>query len=114
MAKRRSPSKASAAAPPDLPISETELLQIEELFRGLIRSRAREGSLALPEELPCLSGLRATREEPAWFPVPGMYGGFAYWIEQRQDGARLISRSWCRVVGGSGMHHEISPTEIRL
>ena len=40
-----------------------------------------------------------------WFPVPGMYGGFD--ITLRQD--FLDVKSWCRVVGGSGQVHLVTP-----
>lgn len=43
-----------------------------------------------------------------WFPVPGMYGGFSYRLEAPGVEARLVSESWCRVVGGSGQRHEIT------
>ena len=86
---------------------------MEELFHGLIRSRAREGALPMPESLPSLSALQLGAE-PSWFPVPGMYGGFSYRLEQRDSGPVLVADSWCRVVSGSGMRHVITPTSVTL
>jgi hypothetical protein len=40
-----------------------------------------------------------------WFSVPGMYGGFDITLRQ----GNLDVRSWCRVVGGSGQAHLITP-----
>jgi hypothetical protein len=49
-----------------------------------------------------------------WFAVPGMYGGFSYRLETEGEESRLISESWCRVVGGSGERHEINAFGSRL
>jgi len=49
-----------------------------------------------------------------WFPVPGMYGGFSYRLEVAGVKAKLVSESWCRVVGGSGQRHEITRTGGRV
>ncbi len=81
---------------------------IQRNFHGLIRGRAsnlvEEHSLRLPELGPNLEfPLRRF-----WFPVPGMYGGFAYWFAYDGKNAKLITESWCRVVGGSGQRHEIT------
>jgi hypothetical protein len=111
-AGEETPSRSTESPEPRL--DERTLRVIQELFHGLIRARARAGELDVPAELPALAGLRATKREPAWFPVPGMYGGFRYWFEHRPDGPMLVTESWCRVAGGSGMRHEISPTEVRL
>jgi len=42
----------------------------------------------------------------AWYPVPGMYGGFN--ITTHEKG--LVTESWCRVAGGSGQRHVIDRT----
>ena len=44
-----------------------------------------------------------------WFAVPGMYGGFHFWLDQIAGDAVLIAESWCRMVEGSGQRHLISP-----
>jgi hypothetical protein len=37
-----------------------------------------------------------------------MYGGFSYRLETTGVEAKLVSESWCRVVGGSVQRHEIT------
>ena len=64
----------------------------------------QKSKLRLPELEPLLE-----IEEPRmWFPVPGMSGGFSYWLDGEGKNAKLIVKSWCRVVDGSGQHHEIT------
>ena len=68
-----------------------------------------EHGLALPELFPLLAGTGQV-----FFPIPGMYGGFRYWLEGEGAGAKLIAVSFCRVVGGSGQRHEVTPGGARL
>lgn len=90
------------------------LLKIQSHFHEVIRGR-------IDRELPD-HGLRLPELEPLleldrpqmWFPVPGMYGGFSYRLESTGVEAKLISESWCRVVGGSGQRHEITSKGSRL
>lgn len=92
------------------------LATIRAHFHDVIRGRAADlvdrARLRLPELAPLLE--MPAGEEPIWFAVPGMYGGFAY--ELRSDGveALLVSTSWSRVVGGSGQRHEITSSGSRL
>jgi hypothetical protein len=84
------------------------LLKIQHHFHAVIRGRANkfveEHALRLPELEPLLE-----MEHPkVWFAVPGMYGGFGYWLDEAGVNAKLITKSWCRVVGGSGQRHEIT------
>jgi len=94
--------------------ADRDLLRIQELFHGLIRSRAREGEIPIPRRLPNLERQMVDEAEPRWFPVPGMYGGFKY--ELRRDGVSPVLHvsSWSRVADGSGMRHHISPTQAIL
>jgi hypothetical protein len=90
--------------PPDLAVYPVS----QQRFHRLIRERAgklvdRQG-LNLPE----LTEFGATMHQPAWFPVPGMYGGFKYWLEESGEDIRLVVESWCRVAEGSGQRHEIT------
>ncbi|KQT91217.1 hypothetical protein ASG60_21510 [Methylobacterium sp. Leaf469] len=92
------------------------LTTIQACFHDVIRGRAADlvdrARLRLPELAPLLE--MPPGEEPTWFAVPGMYGGFAY--ELYSDGVEsvLISTSWSRVVGGSGQKHEIMSSGSRL
>jgi hypothetical protein len=94
-------------------VAERDLRRIEELFHELIRSRAREGGLDVPADLPAITQL-AAGGEPQWFAVPGMYGGFSYRLVAGKDGLHLVSESWSRVVEGSGMRHVITPSAVTL
>ena len=90
------------------------LLAIQAHFHAVIRGRAAhlidQHNLVLPELAPLLDA----QVPEAWFPVPGMYGGFDYRLEGEGEQARLIVESWCRVVGGSGQRHEITAQGSRL
>ena len=95
-------------------IPEDTLLAIQQHFHNVIRGRA--GDL-LDEDgtvLPSLDQLLSEDESEAWFPVPGMYGGFRYWLEGKGPDAKLITESWSRVVGGSGQRHEVTSAGSRL
>lgn len=84
------------------------LLKIQNHFHAVIRGRAerlvQEHALRLPELEPLLELDRPKM----WFPVPGMYGGFSYRLDAAGVNARLVSESWCRVVGESGQRHVIT------
>ncbi len=85
------------------------LISIEYHFHALIRQRVR----ALVERPPSLQLPKIDDTTPssdgkkAWFPVPGMYGGFAYWLNLADDLPKLICSSWSRIIPGSGETHEI-------
>ncbi len=90
------------------------LLELQERFHEVIRERANDlvekHALRLPELEPLLE-----METPrAWFAVPGMYGGFSYWLENAGVEPRLVTESWCRVAEGSGQRHEGTPAGNRL
>ena len=88
--------------------SDLERMQI--YFHAIINGRAdflvNKDGLRLPELEPML-------ENPGskfWFAVPGMAGGFHYWLEfDEPDDLALVSESWCRLVGGSGERHRVTP-----
>ncbi|WP_454858173.1 ankyrin repeat domain-containing protein [Rhizobium binxianense] len=90
----------------------TDILEkMQTHFHGVIRERVmgmaiRLDGLRLPEIAPLLEV--PNDREPFWFAVPGMHGGFEYRL--RADGAEavLVSRSWSRVVEGSGRRHDIT------
>jgi hypothetical protein len=90
------------------------LLKIQANFHEVIRGRAeelvQEHSLRLPELEPLLELDRPHM----WFPVPGMYGGFSYWLDATGVETKLVSESWCRLADGSGQRHEISSEGSQL
>ncbi len=82
---------------------------IQRHFHEVIRgSRAKryveKHSLRLPELEPLLE----MDTIDVWFTVPGMYGGFNYWLERDGEEAKLVAQHWSRVVGMSGQRHEIT------
>jgi hypothetical protein len=90
------------------------LQKIQDHFHVIILGRTgdlvEKSGLRLPELEPLLE----IEKSQMWFPVPGMYGGFSYWLDGEGKNAKLISESWCRVVGGSGQRHEITSKEGKL
>jgi hypothetical protein len=87
---------------------------IQELFHGLIRAAMLAYKVKDPLWLPQLSVLTELNDSAIWFPVPGMAGGFHFWMESRDGASALIAESWCRMCGGSGMRHRITPFEVIL
>ena len=57
------------------------------------------------KELPEITNGVWDKEE--WYAVPGMYGGFAYKLVEKDGKPLLISSSCCRIVGGSEQKHEV-------
>ena len=86
------------------------LAAIQFHLHTVIRQRAAdlvdEHALRLPE----LEFLMELDDPAFWFPVPGMYGGFNCRLDHGASGVILVAESWCRVVGGSGQRHEITPS----
>ena len=95
-------------------IPQNTLQTIEHHFHDVIRERASEMIEEYNIELPALTFLIKGKKNKVWFPVPGMYGGFSYWLEGEGKDIKLISESWCRVVGGSGERHEVTAEGSRL
>ena len=94
-------------------VDPAALAQVQGHFHDVIRERVAGvrgiGALRLPE-LATLTEYAVAR---CWFPVPGMYGGFKFWLTEG-DSPRLVAESWSRVVEGSEQHHEITPGGARL
>jgi hypothetical protein len=89
-------------------IPEQTLRAIQRHFHQVIRERA--GDLVGQHQLtlPTLAPLLMSSEPKMWFPVPGMSGGFSYWLEGTGEQTKLISESWRWVVEGSGQRHEVT------
>lgn len=90
------------------------LVKIQHNFHEVIRRRIDH---TLPEHglrLPELEPLLELDRPHMWFPVPGMYGGFSYWLDVTGVEAKLISESWCRIVEGSGQRHAITSVGSEL
>ena len=91
-----------------------ELALVQQNLHDLIRSRAAALLDAHQVALPILTVEQATSGETNWFPIPGMYGGFAFRFLKDRTGIVLESESWSRVVSGSGQRHEITATGCGL
>ena len=90
-------------------MQKEDLKIIQEHFHSLILERNKYNDVFLAaehKELPIISN--ETRQKEEWYAVPGMYGGFAYQLVDKDGKLILICSSWCRVVGGSGQRHEIT------
>jgi hypothetical protein len=87
------------------------LQKIQQHFHEIIGGRIGELGVKAGLRLPELEPMLEIEQPRMWFPVPGMYGGFSYWLEGERENARLISESWCRVAGGSGQRHKITSQE---
>ena len=70
----------------------------------------KESGFRLPELLILLE----LPEAKMYCPIPGMYGGFSYWLTETGNNAKLVSESWCRVVGGSGQCHQVTAAGSKL
>jgi hypothetical protein len=93
------------------------LLTMQHHFHAVICARGANhqidiSSLRLPELEPLLEQL--PDGEQFRFFIPGMYGGFNYWLAADGVDAKLVCESWSRVVGGSGQRHEITSSGATL
>lgn len=93
-------------------MDEEVLGRIQANFHDVIRSRAAQLIERHNIELPILK--YPLENDKEWFAVPGMYGGFSYWFEADGEEIKLITESWCRVVGGSGQRHEVTSDGYKL
>jgi hypothetical protein len=90
------------------------LLKVQARFHCVIRGRAEELVTRQQLRLPELEPLLELDDPKMWFAVPGMYGGFSFCLVEFGVGAKRVSESWCRVVGGSGQRHEITSAGSEL
>ncbi len=90
------------------------LLRMQANFHLVVLGRADELVKQHRLRLPELEPLLELDKPEMWFHIPGMYGGFKYWLDRDGIDCRLIAESWCRVAGGSGQRHEISSSGSRL
>jgi hypothetical protein len=64
--------------------------------------------------LPPLDLQMLEEKERRWFPIPGMYGGFAYQLRRRRGELVLVTESWSRVADGSGQRHVVTSGAVIL
>jgi hypothetical protein len=90
------------------------LLKIQQHFHAVIRQRADRLVLEHALRLPELEPMLELDEPRMWLEVPGMHGGFSFWLDAAGVEARLIAESWCRIERGSGQRHEITSAGSQL
>lgn len=111
---KRALAVSGATAAEGLPSDAPEVRRVEVHFHDLIRSRAgeavREHNLTLPE----LRLGEGSQDDPLWFAIEGMHGGFKYWWDPSAKRLRLMTESWSRTTAGSGQLHEVTAAGARL
>ncbi len=91
------------------------LAAVQGHFDTLIHSTMKLYPTAESVTPPTLTEAAIRVAERAYLSVNGMYGGFSYWLDVSGGGEkRLIVESWCRVIGGSGTRHSITPAGVVL
>ena len=104
----------------DVKFDDADLQAIQQNFYDLMHYRCRNAEDCIKwldsdeADLPKITNDLLSKNEPEWFPVSGMYGGFSYGLIDRDGKPVLITDSWVRIVGGSGQTHEITPTEVTI
>lgn len=91
-----SPRAVTRARAETLPLLDAHLQEV-------VGSRLR-GRLDVRLRPVVTSVLTEWADEPLWFPIPGMYGGFSVRLLRNY----LYVESWSRVVGGSGQAHVVT------
>ena len=94
-------------------VPRDERAQILGHLHRLMRDRAAEFDVGVVE-LPGIDLSVGTADEPTWWPIERMYGGFSYWLDGAREPPVLVVMSWCRVVQGSGRRHEVTADGARL
>jgi len=87
---------------------------LQDQFHKVIMGRCGDLVAKHSLRLPVLEPLCELEEPRMWFAVPGMYGGFNYWLERTGKDPLLVIESWCRVAGGSGQRHTVTPAGAEL
>lgn len=88
-----------------------DLASLQRHFHAVIRQHrpGRAPSLRLPELEPLLE----LGGKKVCFEVPGMYGGFRYRLVDDDAVPRLLVEAYCRVVEGSPIRYEVTPSGWR-
>lgn len=95
-------------------IADDVLRKLEAGLHSVMRERAAVLIESHGLQLPTLSpDSLPPADSPCWFSIPGMFGGFKYWLDNCQEPVRLLCESWSRVIDGSEQSHEITVQGIR-
>lgn len=82
-----------------------DLAEVEKNFHLLINDKAKPFIGTRTLELPPLT---ERFEGERYFAVDGMHGGFSYRFKEESDSAKLLVKSWSRIVEDSTLLHEVS------
>ncbi len=111
---RRALNELAPGAADGVSKDASELDRIQAHFHQLIRSRAGDSIGDDGVALPTLEVGAGTQDDPIWFPIDGMHGGFKYWWDTSAKRLRLMTESWSRVAAGSGQLHEVTASGASL
>ncbi len=90
-------------------VSASDLAAMQRHFHDVILALVGDLVQAQALRLPDLDFLLEVSEPFFRCPIPGMYGGFTGRLAEVDTSPVLVVTSWCRIVGGSGKRHVISP-----
>jgi hypothetical protein len=107
-------AEVAGESPITEPADQSDLERVQTHFHSLIRSRAGGRIRENAPDLPRLSIDVGSEDEPAWYPVETIHGGFKDWWDRSGTGMRLMTESWSDDVTGSGQLHEVTPAGTRL
>lgn len=82
-----------------------ELAEVEKNFHLLINDKAKPYIVMRTLEMPPLT---ERFEGERYFAVDGMFGGFSYRFKEESNSAKLLVKSWSRIVEDSTLLHEVS------
>jgi hypothetical protein len=92
------------------PTEDDVLARLDERLVDLIERRIRPHVTVELRPFPTVLLTELVPGARAWFPIPGMYGGFSIALRRNY----LDVESWSRVVGGSGQAHVITVEDTVL
>ena len=90
------------------------LLRIQAHFHNVMRSEVEREITRGELRLPQLEPITELGDPEMWFPVPGMFGGFFYRLEDVGVGARLVVTSASKMEIGPGTKYEITSRGSRI
>lgn len=99
---------------PVAPVESEDLRLMETYLHAAINGRAAHLVREHQLRLPMLEPLQEIPMCGVWMPVPGMAGGFHYWLARGAPDPLVITESWSRMVDGSGQRHEVTTFGIAL
>jgi hypothetical protein len=97
------------------PASSDRLAAVQAHFHELIQRRAATQVGEHQLRLPSLEPLTKMKTgQHVWFCVPGMLGGFSFWLVQGGAEPQVVVESWSRIESGSGERHRITRSGFEL